>query len=250
MDLRTWILQNNCLDKIKKYGHIQSSIYVVDIDHKKYFIKKLKDQTEYQITKELETLCLPTFQTKSLLLPSKIRINRLLRTISNIPTEKKKIYYYMVSEEIKGTTFLDELQNINKEDLENILEVIFFSLQKAWRTLGFVHLDLHLENIILQKINHPMIIDQDQAVTHYLPVIIDFDRSITKSNMNQDYDHKSIFNDIWKILGILSLYLKDERGEMVLDYLEFFIDRYEYQERKEEFINLWFNVLPYEIDKI
>lgn len=249
MNLRTWILQNNCLDRIKKYRDIQSSIYIVDIDHKKYFIKKIKDPTEYQITKELETLHLPTFQTTTLLLESKIRIDRLLRNVSNILIEKKKTYYYMVSEEIKGTPFLYELENINKEDLENILEVIFFSLWKAWGTLGFVHLDLHLGNIILQKINHPIIIDEVQTVTHYLPVIIDFDRSITKSNMNQDYQHKSIFNDIWKLLGLLSLYLKDERGEMVLDYLELFMDRYEYQERKEEFINLWFNVLPYEIDQ-
>jgi hypothetical protein len=244
-DLRKWLMENNCLETIRKYKECHYPVYLVDIKDKTYFIKKLVDLKEYKITKDLETLELPTFQKSKFLLHSNISIEKIIQDPCELLIQKKKIYYYMVSEEIKGTPFLYELQNINKEDLENILNLIFFSLGKAWSKLGFVHLDLHLENIILQKIDRSEFFKGNH---HYLPIIIDFDRSITKTNMNPEYQHKTIFNDIWKLLGILSIYLKNEKGEMILDYIELFIDRHEFQERKEEFVNLWFNVLPYDMD--
>jgi hypothetical protein len=257
MELTTWISQNNCLHQIKRYKFDQRGVYIVDIDTKRYFIKRIKDLREYKIAKELETLELPTFQRMNLLLHSKISMERIIKSKENLEKylitiliEKKKIYYYTLSEEIKGDSFLYDLSDTDQKDFKNILQVIFFSLRKAWSKLGFVHLDLHLGNIILQKIDHPILLNEKIIANHYLPIIIDFDRSITKTNMNLDYQNKTILNDIWKLLGILTLYLKDERGILVLDYLEYFIDRYEFQERKEEFVNLWFNVFPYEISDL
>ncbi len=249
-DLITWISQNNCLNQIKRYKFDQNNIYTVDIDSKRYFIKRIKDLREYKIAKELETLDLPTFQRTKLLLHSKMSLEKIIRTKENYLIEKNKIYYYLLSEDIKGNSFLYELVNIDQKYFKNILEIILFSLQTAWNKLGFVHLDLHLGNIILQKIEHPIQLNDQITIHHYLPTIIDFDRSVSKTNMNPDYQHKTIHNDIWKILGILTLYLKDERGELVLDCLEYFIDRHLFQERKEEFVNLWFNVIPYEISDL
>jgi serine/threonine protein kinase len=249
MDLQTWIQENNCLHKIRRYTC--STIYEVEIDQKKYLLKKIINQKEYHIGKELETLGLPTFPKGTQLLYSKISLEKLLKK-SNKITENKvkettKWYYYILSEEINGKTLLYLLGNLSKKELDFILQTIFFTLKCAWEKLKFVHLDLHLENIIIQTIDTPIFLEDGILCEHYLPVIIDFDRSITQAHPNPIYKNKTISNDMWKLLGILSIYLKDARGEMVLDYLERFMDRYEFQERKEEFMNMWFNVLPNEI---
>lgn len=246
LDLRTWIKENDCLDKIHRYGGYP--IYIVNHNHKNYFIKRIsKTVWEYEIAKELEPLSLPTFQRPGLLLSSNQRIEDIIDP-PKMDKNKKKIYYYILSEEIKGKCLLYALPDLSRDDLDNILQVIFFSLRSAWENIGFVHLDLHLGNIMLIEIDSPIEIKRSFSpeiiINKYLPVIIDFDRSITKTHMNDVFRDKTILNDIWKLLGTLSLYAKDDKGELVLDYIEQFIDRYEFQERKEDFANEWFYVLP------
>jgi hypothetical protein len=242
MDLQTWIQEYNCLHKIRKYN--SSTIYQVDINQKKYLLKKIPNQKEYLIGKELETLGLSTFPKGTQLLYSNISLEKILKKSNNTSS---KIYYYLLSEEIKGQPLLFLLEDLSKKELDIILQSIFFTLKCAWEKLKFVHLDLHLENIIIQPIDTPILLEDGILCEHYLPVIIDFDRSITKAYPNPIYRNKTISNDLWKLLGIMSIYLKGERGEMILDYLEGFMDRYEFQERKEEFVNTWFNVLPNEM---
>ena len=246
MDLRKWMEENNCLYKIRRYNAC-STIYGVEINQKKYVLKRIKNQNEYHIGKELETIGLPTFPKGTQLLYSNISLEKILKNSKKILLETKKIYYYILTEQINGKTLLYVLDEISKEELNSILQVIFFTLDRAWKSLKFVHLDLHLENIIIQNIDTPILLENRILCDHYLPVIIDFDRSVTQTNDNSIYKNKTTSNDIWKLLGILSIYLKGEKGQMILDYLERFMDRYEFQERKEEFVNMWFNVLPNEI---
>lgn len=232
--LDTWLMVDGRVSKIRRYEdsyRIYDHIYILDDRDKRYFVKRIIDPKEYYITKELETLGLPTFPKAIHLLHSSMSMKKLLNG-SKLHKIDEKIYYYMVSEEVKGNSLINELKHITKDDLEHILKTIFSSLQSAWNKLGFVHLDLHLGNIILQK------------EEKYLPIIIDFDYSITNQHTNDDYKNKTFLNDIWKLLGSLTLHLKDQRGELVLDYIEHFIDRHEFQERKEEFANQLFNILP------
>jgi hypothetical protein len=218
-------------------------IYFVIIQHQKYFIKRLYSRLEYEISKELEILSLPTF------FKSKLFVSQSLEH------DKNKKYDYMVTEEIKGECLLQMLNRLTVKELDDILQTIFFSLEQAWDILGFVHLDLHFGNILIQKINEPIILERrlnsskisffkkSIIVEKYMPVIFDFDISITSSTKKNH--SKTIWNDVWKVLGTLSLYAKDKKGQLILDYIEeFFIDRYEFQERKEEFANQWFNVPP------
>jgi hypothetical protein len=244
MDLKTWIQENQCIHKIRSYNCL-SSVYVVEINQKNYFLKKIQNPNEYLIGKELETLGLLTFPKESKLLSSTISLSKILKGLDKkiLIERSKKLYYYILIQEIKGETFLLSLSDLTKKELENILQIIFYSLECAWTKLKFVHLDLHLENIILQPIEYSVKIG-NLVCEKYIPVIIDFDRSTTQKYPNPIHSNKTISNDIWKLLGILSLYLKNEKGEMILDYVENFIDRYEFQEKKEEFANQWFNVLP------
>ena len=251
MKLKDWITTNDCLEKIKKSIH--NSIYYVYLNNKKYYIKET-NYSEYLIGKELELLSLPIYPKITQFLESEQNMEYLRKKKRLLPT-KEKINYYIIYEEITGKTLLESIRELSKQDLDNILQTIIFSLRYAWEKIGFVHCDLHLQNIILHKIKEPITLSHTFTnplfnfkntiiVEQYLPVIIDFDRSITKNHIKNGLEHMNVLNDIWKVIGHLSLYFSDKRGELILDYIENFIERYEFNERKEEFINECFSNVP------
>lgn len=250
--LHNWLLRNDAMESIKKFN-LYSDLYTVGIKDKNYFIKKMMDfKNEYKISKKLESLCLPTFQKSIDLLHSYTDIDEIIDNKNTNRKSHRKRSYYMISGKIEGIPLIEVMNELTRNELENILQVIFFSLRSAWTKFGFVHNDLHLNNIIIKKLNEPITLHsvdceykhslfkfESQIVAEkYLPVLIDFEIS------SMYHNSKTIIHDIWKILGCLSLYLKDEKGELVLDYIEHFIDRNEFQERKEEFANEWFRIPP------
>jgi hypothetical protein len=260
LELKKWIIENDCIDKIRKYGNIQNiyqRVYIVNLEGTNYFIKNIPDgNQEYEVAKQLETLSLPTFQKISNILYSDISLQKIIDKYKLLQQKNKK-YYYILSEEVKGQSLFHMIKDLSRSELNNIIQAILFSLRLAWEKLRFVHNDLHLSNIIIQKIEEPIHLtssgeyhhsvfqfENEITISKYLPILIDFDRSVTEKYTTDLFKHKTIEHDIWKLLGTLSLYLNDEKGELILDYIEHFIDRYEFQERKEEFCNQWFHVLP------
>jgi hypothetical protein len=252
MDLKAWIGKNS----INSFEKIKRKVYLIHNVSMKYYLKKIDSIHEYQIIEQLSKLCLSTFQN-SILLTSGISIKKLFANNSDIPNQKE--YNYIVTEEIIGENLYQCLDKLSHEQLKNILDTIIFSLRVAWENFGFVHLDLHLGNIMIQKINNPILLETEWKknsfhpiinvpskilVQEYLPIIIDFDMSITTKYPGISNKNTNLLQDIWHLLGILSLYLNQEKGKLVLDYIENFIDRYEFQEQKEKFANEWFNILP------
>jgi len=258
--LKDWIEKN----QIKKYEIIsESHVYFIETNSSHYYLKRLKNIREFHIVDQLQNIHLKDEQNKEIIIPTfqKGILVKSSTKFENIRKKHNKEYLYLLSEEIKGKDLYHLFDILSVENLKNIIDTIMFSLRIVWEKIGFVHGDLHLGNIILQKIDHPITlrttwtknpkdllhpsrkildIPEEIVVKDYLPVIIDFDRSITN-----DLDGKSnILNDIWHLLGILSLYMNNQQGELILDYIENFIDRYEFQEKKESFLNQWFHILP------
>ena len=86
--------------------------------------------------------------------------------------------------------------------LKNVLKHIIISLFYAYNKIGFIHKDLHLGNILLQKTKLKEISYGDFGSLEcmgFIPIIMDFD----KSNINEEYPSK-VYNDIKKYIGHIS----------------------------------------------
>lgn len=251
MDLKNWFLEH----KVEKYEQIgKSKVYCLFTKSSTFYLKKIDSIREFKIMEQLSKLSLPTFH-QGILFKSNFSFKKYISNDSAKNCYKEHLY--ILSEKLKGENLYCSL-DLPVQSFKNILDTIIFSLRVAWETLGFVHMDLHLGNIYIQKIDQPIVLEtiwkskclhpildipNKMIVKDYLPVIIDFDMSVTKL-YSTSYIHANVTQDIWHMLGILSLYLKNEKGKLVLDYIEHFLDRFEFQEKKEKFANEWFNTVP------
>jgi hypothetical protein len=125
----------------------------------------------------------------------------------------QSLYNYITTEPIENERELKRYE----ENILNILLFLLYSLQTAQDDYGFTHYDLHLDNILLIKLEQP----RDFTIEYnkknytlrlgYLPFIIDFGRShINKSTkINEfvfnDYEKNNAYNsfeeyqyEIWK----------------------------------------------------
>jgi serine/threonine protein kinase len=250
MNLKEWIHTHSYIDQIQKFQKGKqktSKIYNVS----NYFIKQLEKPDEYLIANDLSGLNLEFFPKTKHLLTSDESMDQILGK-EIYPKKPKKTRYYMITQKIEGKSFYEMLHQVDLSDFKQIIQAILYGLSIAWEKYKFVHGDLHLSNIILQPLQSPIYYDpptnpfphpifelnQPIRLEKYAPVIIDFEHS------QMNCSTKTIVHDAWKLLGCLQMYLTDEKGEYVLDCIEKFIDRFEFQERKDQFALEWFQNLP------
>jgi len=91
--------------------------------------------------------------------------------------------FYVVYEKIKGISMNDFVHSMlpGEEDklLGYIIQIVF-ALIIAQREIGYVHYDLHTDNIMLRKLPHPKVIEYDidgkiyRIETDAIPTIIDY----------------------------------------------------------------------------
>jgi hypothetical protein len=267
MEFSDWIKDKN----IKNTLRIQENIFEWTVDDEKYILKRIDGLSEYLIQKELNQLKLPVFQKKNLLLYSNEPIEDILNFETKDPEAIKererergkqreqesygytnKDKFYILMKKINGTPLKFILDQLSSEELETIIQIIFWSLKICWDKLEFVHLDLHLKNILIQKLEEPVTIILDtedkllEIETLYIPFIIDFEDSITGRYPNESIlTKKTVLHDLWTFLGILTLFVKDSKKyQVVLNYLSYFIDPLTFQEKKEFYARQGFRILP------
>jgi hypothetical protein len=252
MDFREWI-NGRCIEQKEI---LNDHTFGLKIDKKHYVLKKIDQLSEYLIQKDLIELNLPIFQKKSILLYSFDPVEEILdlstQGIKTIDESQKSDHFYILTRRIKGKPLKSFLKSLKTEDLDSIIQIIFWSLKICWDKLEFVHLDLHLGNIIVKKLNEPVTVFLDtnetlfEIKTKYLPMIIDFETSITKRYNNQpNKPKKTVLHDLWRFLGTLSMFVRtDEQHQVVLNYLSYFIDPMIFMEKKEQFANQWFQIIP------
>ena len=210
-----------------------------------YFVKIIQEPKEFLIAKKLD---LPMW-------------NKVISLSGRTMTSKM----------IQGKTLYEMLPELDLQEFISILHGIFYALFKAWKELGLVHGDLHLKNIMIECLQAPISfprlahneslfpflgLDQDLHLANYLPVIVDLEQAtveqgdveqatVEQCDVEQATTKRTFLHDVWKLLGCLHMYLTHEKGEYVLECIGYFIDPFEFQERKEEFVKTWFNELPY-----
>jgi predicted unusual protein kinase regulating ubiquinone biosynthesis (AarF/ABC1/UbiB family) len=75
------------------------------------------------------------------------------------------------------------------QDLKNILIQATCALFSAFLDIGFVHLDLHLDNVLLRKTKkqemHYKCIDKKIKTKGFYPIIMDFGRAKTSATLGE-----------------------------------------------------------------
>jgi hypothetical protein len=238
---------------IKGFQKVKENLFLLEIDSTSYYFKRIDYLPEYLIQKELSDLNLDIFLKEVQLFHSNKPIEDIFdqNEIKENAENSEENYFYFSMEEIKGKSLKKILRHLSPEELDTILLILFWSLKISWDSLKFVHLDLHLENVIVKKLNEESSIilntfdERIELKTSYIPIIIDFEKSITKRYPNPGCENKTVLHDLWKLFGSLSLYTKSEQSKVLLGYINTFMDTNTFLENKEKYVQQWFNILPY-----
>ena len=130
----------------------------------------------------------------------------------------RNVSYISIYEYVSDTTFRKFINNTNNiKDIFHIILIVLNNLRIAQEDFKFVHCDLHLDNILIRKLQ----IDKDVTIGNYIfkckyePVIIDFGMStitITEDNIETDLNRGSyVYNqklylktfDIYRLISDL-----------------------------------------------
>jgi serine/threonine protein kinase len=212
------------LHVLKKIQKVPILIGKLDIT-KKTVVVKFQDYSdmkkEYDITKILHEHKLPNFIKFYCFFACEEDVTRfkILETVENpvsLCTISGKMTgfiimpYYSIGSIANYHWGIDDL-NL----LKNVIIQVVLALYCAYLTVGIVHLDLHLDNIVLRKTKKKEIeyknVNISLKLTGYYSVILDFGRAKTKGSLNE------FKTSLWKMLSLL----RDlEKSNMVLDPLD------------------------------
>jgi ubiquinone/menaquinone biosynthesis C-methylase UbiE len=103
---------------------------------------------------------------------------------SNKEEKKEDTRFYVVYERIKGMSLADFVESIKtKEDMDNLISYlvqIVFAIKVAQDEIGFVHYDLHSDNILLRPLDEIVTVEYIinnkvyKIKTNAIPTIIDY----------------------------------------------------------------------------
>ncbi len=90
--------------------------------------------------------------------------------------------------------------------LRSCLQQIVMSLFIAFQTVGFLHNDLHLDNVLLRRTQKECIKYQDKTiVTHGIQIVImDFEYSKINVDIERDENKEQLFYDLLQLFGDLT----------------------------------------------
>jgi thiamine kinase-like enzyme len=167
-------------------------------------------------------------------------------SISGLCEDPKDLDNIFFFELIEGETLSKWLKNdeITKDDINNVLSQIFFSLMIANYYFDFLHNDLHPDNIMITKLSSPTEIQYDltfnsdinkiiKIKTNYLVKILDFgDSDINKTKVieliNESKNIKGkVKNDYMLDISHLISFIKNKELEKI---------------NKEKFIEEWIKI--------
>jgi hypothetical protein len=158
---------------------------------------------EFEISKSLESLKLPTF----------LHYYCIFQCLEDFKTLNNSSKYLCKDSGEKVTVLvmpnitLGQIGNYkwNRDNfniLKNIIKHIISSLFFAYKEIDFIHKDLHLGNIVMKKTKRKEIDYGEYGILEclgFIPIIMDYDKSLIKEDSQQ-----LVFNDIKRYLGHIS----------------------------------------------
>lgn len=221
-DTKDWLKITSMIDTNGNGKTSEYKIFIGELEKKEEIVAKIgtsnKLEEEYKIGKILESLNLPTFIDFICMFHCLDDIKSLNdRTISICKKEGDKINLILMPYlKIGRIDKCDDCINCNKNKqysclrwnrtnfdvLKNVLKHCIASLFHAYKETGFIHGDLHLGNVMLEKTRRKKIDYGEFGSLEcfaYIPVIMDYDAStINKNNI------KDVYEDINRLLSLIS----------------------------------------------
>lgn len=191
------------LELIRKFAHDSSSMKVNGglFYKKKELVAKIGClETEYAVSEKLDTLKLPTIISYSCIFKDDCSTMNPLSPLYPLTADKDLSIILMPY--INGGRIEDfKWTRANFDVMKNVIKHVCLSLFYAKTTLGFVHRDLHLGNVLMKDcelgaVSYGNFGELD--VLGYIPIIMDFDRSIF---VEAD---KLAYEDIFKFISLMS----------------------------------------------
>jgi len=204
----TDITTKNWLELTSKFDHTSDDfkIYTGLLDKRNNIVVKIgleKLDDEYLIGSKLEELHLPTFISFYCIFKCLDDFSRLNSTTKEIcrdsgDTITAIIMPYLSDGQIDKFAWT----RLNFKTMKNVIKHVCMSLFTAYNRLHFIHLDLHLGNILLKRTDRVEISYGEFGKVEtmgIIPVIMDFEKSRFVED-NQLYVYKEIDN----FIGLLS----------------------------------------------
>lgn len=197
------------LELVYKFNHDSSNIkvYKALLDKNKNIVAKIgkyKLDYEYEVGQKLESIKIPTFIKFNCLFSCLDDFSQLKKTTKTLCKKEGEpisiiIMPYIENERIDLWTW--ERSNFNR--MKNVIKHVCMSMFYAKKTIGFIHGDLHLGNVLLKKSNRKEISYGEFGtleVIGLIPIIMDFDKSIFIET-----DKLSLYHDLDRFIGLMSL---------------------------------------------
>ena len=91
---------------------------------------------------------------------------------------------YVLYEFINGRTLTDMFSLMERTEAWTVIRMIRATLAELYKLIGFIHQDLHFDNIIIRRLDtyYRFVIGDETFISQYLPSIIDLTRSQIRYN--------------------------------------------------------------------
>lgn len=189
------------LELIRKFAHDSSNMK----DCRRLFYKKKelvakigRLEMEYAVSEKLDTLKLPTIISYSCIFKDDFSKMNPLTPLTPLTADVSII----LMPYINGGRIEDfKWDRANFDVMKNVIKHVCLSLFYAKTSLGFVHNDLHLGNVLMKQCELEAVSYGDfgtLAVIGYISVITDFEKSIFVTA------DKLAYEDIFKFISLLS----------------------------------------------
>lgn len=213
------------LELVSLFNHNSSDmvVYKALLDKHKYIVAKIgkfKLTPEYNIAKKLEVLKLPTFIHMSCIFSCLDDFSKLKKSAKTVCSKEGKPVSVILMPFL-GEGRIDEWswKRSNFDLMKNVIKHIFLTAFYAKSTLGFIHRDLHLGNILLKKTQRKEISYGEYGTLEahcVIPVIMDFDKSAFVEN----YD-ALLYKDLSHFIGLMGNYCNVKfNTNIIQDYLD------------------------------
>lgn len=195
------------LELIGKFEHDSSNIKVYRglLDKKNEIVAKIGKHTlqmEYAVAEKLDALKLPTIISYICIFTCLDDFSKMNSLTKSVCKEEGKSISIILMPYINGGRIEDfKWIRANFDVMKNTMKHVCLSLFYAKKSLGFVHRDLHLGNVLMKMSKRKTVSYDDfgeLAVLGYLPIIMDFDRSIFVTA------DKLAYEDMFKFISLMS----------------------------------------------
>lgn len=170
---------------------------------------------EYSVGQQLDTLGLPTFMSFDCIFKCLDKFSKLTKITKTICGESgDNITVLLMPYLSEGRIDEWKWNRGNFALMKNVIKHVCLTLLYSYMTLNFLHLDLHLGNVLLRKSSRAGLAYGDFGeceVLGVIPVIMDFEKSqftasasVAPAAEQQEQQQRQVYMDIDNFIGLMS----------------------------------------------